>query len=234
MPLPNPTGEGPSLSGLIVFDFDNTLVHSKIDFAGIRRELLELLRRVGHPEAHGDDLMRLSIGQIIEAGAVHDASLYEDAWRMVVEYETAGMVAATIEPDAVATLSGLRDHGFQLAVLTNNARLATTAALELFHMSSLFDLVLTRDEAAMKPDPAGIIIAMEQLRVAPSRTVMVGDSWMDGTAAARAGVPYVGFQPRAGMLEERGVIAWAVVQQLTEIVPLVTGPWPSVNGEAAR
>ena len=29
------------VSGLIVFDFDNTLVHSKIDFAGIRRELLD-------------------------------------------------------------------------------------------------------------------------------------------------------------------------------------------------
>ena len=46
------------MSGLIVFDFDNTLVHSRIDFAGIRREILDLLRRVGHPEAVDDRLMR--------------------------------------------------------------------------------------------------------------------------------------------------------------------------------
>lgn len=215
------------MTGLIVFDFDNTLVHSKIDFAGIRRELLELLRQVGHPEAAGDGLMRLSIGQIIESGTAHDPSVHEEAWRIVLEYETAGMIAATIEPDAPATLHGLRDLGFKLAVLTNNARPATLAALELFEMSGAFDLVLTRDEAAMKPDPAGILIAMRELGVGTARTVMVGDSWMDGAAAARAGVQYIGFQPRPGLLEERGVASWAVVQQLTELMPLLTGPWPA-------
>jgi phosphoglycolate phosphatase len=220
------------LSGLIVFDFDNTLVHSKIDFAGIRRELLELLLRVGHPEAADDGLMRLSIGQIIESGIAHDASVHDDAWRIVLEYETAGMIAATIEPGAAATLHSLRDLGFKLAVLTNNARPATLAALELFEMSGAFDLVLTRDEAAMKPDPDGILIAMRELGIGAERTVMVGDSWMDGAAAARAGVQYIGFQPRPGLLEERGVASWAVVQQLTELMPLLTGPWPSANGDA--
>jgi phosphoglycolate phosphatase len=222
------------LSGLIVFDFDNTLVHSRIDFAGIRRELLELLRQTGHPDAHDERLMGLSIGQIIDAGTAHDPGVHAEAWRIVVEYETAGMVAATIEPDAVDTLVGLREHGFRLSVLTNNARPATLAALDLFSMSGLFDLVLTRDEAAMKPDPAGIAIAMERLGVRQARTVMVGDSWMDGAAAARAGVPFIGFRPRPGLLEERGVAAWAVIQQLNELAPLVTSPWPSANGQAAR
>ena len=64
------------MSGLIVFDFDNTLVHSKIDFVGIRRELFEMLRRNGHPDAAGDELAerltRLSIGEIIDAGTAHD------------------------------------------------------------------------------------------------------------------------------------------------------------------
>jgi phosphoglycolate phosphatase len=221
------------LSGLIVFDFDNTLVHSRIDFVGIRRELLELLQRVGHPEAASDSLMRLSIGQIIDSGTAHDPSVYEEAWRIVVEYETAGMFAATIEPAAPETLHGLRDCGFKLAVLTNNARPATLAALDLFAMTSAFDLVLTRDEAAMKPDPAGILIAMRELQVGTERTVMVGDSWMDGAAAARAGVTFIGFQPRAGVLEERGVQAWTVVQHLTELMPVLNGPWPAVNGDAS-
>ena len=222
------------MTGLIVFDFDNTLVHSKIDFAGIRRELLDLLRQVGHPEAHGDSLMKLSIGQIIESGTAHDPAVHEDAWRIVVEYETAGMIAATIEPDAPETLHSLRDHGFRLAVLTNNARPATLAALDLFSMSSAFDLVLTRDEAAMKPDPAGILIAMRELQVSTERTVMVGDSWMDGAAAARAGVPFIGFQPRPGTFEERGVEAWAVVHQLTELMPVLKGPWPVVTRQATQ
>ncbi|MCC7366833.1 MAG: HAD family hydrolase [Chloroflexi bacterium] len=217
------------MSGLIVFDFDNTLVHSKIDFLGIRRELLELLRQAGHPEAYGEaeGLMRLSIGQIIASGTAHAPDIHDEAWRIVVEYETAGMIAATIEPNAVETLHALRDHGFSLTVLTNNARPATLAALDLFAMSSAFDLVLTRDEAAMKPDPAGIRIAMERLAVGRDRTVMVGDSWMDGAAAARAGVQYVGFQARPTVLAERGVAYWAVVEHLTDLMPLLTGPWPT-------
>jgi phosphoglycolate phosphatase len=216
---------------LIVFDFDNTLVHSRIDFAAIRRELFALLRAAGHPDAASDDLAarlaRLSIGEIIDAGAAHEPAIATEAWRIVLEYETAGMIAATVEQDAAATLRALRDRGFSLAVMTNNARPATLAALDLFDLRSAFDLVLTRDEVPMKPDPAGILRAMATFKAAAGRTVMVGDSWLDGTAAQRAAVPFVGFRPRAGVLDERGVPYWAVVEQLGELVPLLTGPWPA-------
>ena len=226
------------MSGLIVFDFDNTLVHSKIDFVGIRRELFELLRTSGHPDAAGDGLAdrltRLSIGEIIDAGAAYDPAIYDEGWRICLEYETAGMVASTVEPDAVATLNGLRDLGFHLAVMTNNARAATLAALELFDMRSAFELVLTRDEVPMKPDPAGIVKAMSTFEAPAERTVMVGDSWLDGTAAHRAAVPFIGFRPRPGILDERGVAYWAIVEQLGELVPLLSGPWPGACGGAAR
>jgi phosphoglycolate phosphatase len=222
------------VSGLIVFDFDNTLVHSRIDFIGIRRDLLALFREAGHPDAADDQLTRLSIGQMIDAGAAHDPAIYDEGWRIVLEYETAGMVASTVEPDATATLAALRDAGYRLSVMTNNARPATLAALDLFAMRSVFDLVLTRDEVAMKPDPAGILHAMENLGVGVDRTVMVGDSWMDGTAAMRASVPFIGFRPRAGLLEERGVPAWAIVEQLAELPPLLAGVWPRIDARPAR
>jgi phosphoglycolate phosphatase len=225
------------VSGLIVFDFDNTLVHSKIDFAGIRRELLEMLRRSGHPDATGDGLSermtRLSIGEIIDVGAAHDPAFFDAAWQMVLEYETAGMVASTVEPDARSTLHALRDTGFTLAVMTNNARPATLAALDLFDMRSVFQLILTRDEVPMKPDPAGIVKAMTTFEASAERTVMIGDSWLDGRAAHAAGVPFIGFRPRAGVLDERGIAYWAIVEQLGDLVPLVRGPWPSAaNGQA--
>ncbi len=225
------------MSGLVVFDFDNTLVHSRIDFAGIRRELFELLHTSGHPDAAGDvladRLTRLSIGEIIDAGAAHDPAFHDEAWRIVLEYETAGMVAATVEPDAASTLHGLRDLGFQLVVMTNNARPATLAALDLFDLRSAFDLVLTRDEVPMKPDPAGIVKAMTTFDAVAARTAMVGDSWLDGTAAERASVPFVGFRPRPGILDERGVAYWAIVEQLGELVPLLSGPWPAASRRTA-
>ena len=219
------------MSGLIVFDFDNTLVHSRIDFVGIRRDLLALLRASGHPEAVDDRLARLSIGEIIDAGAQHDPAVYDEGWRICLEYETAGMVAATVEEDAHATLHGLREQGHRLAVMTNNARPATLAALDLFDLRSAFDLVLTRDEVQMKPDPAGILHAMSTFEASAVRTVMVGDSWLDGTAAARVPVPFIGFRPRPGVLDERGVPYWAIVEQLAELIPLLARPWPAATAQ---
>jgi phosphoglycolate phosphatase-like HAD superfamily hydrolase len=116
--------------------------------------------------------------------------------------------------------------------MTNNARPATLAALDLFGLRSSFDLVLTRDDVPMKPDPTGIVRAMETFATEAARTVMVGDSWLDGRAAHAAGVAYIGFRPRPGLLHERGVPYWAVVQQLGELLPLLAGPWPSAAAQA--
>ena len=219
-----------SSSGLVVFDLDNTVVHSRIDFAGIRRDLIALLRE--HNVTHESDeaLTRLSIGQIIALGEAHDATagtaLGPTAWRIVLEYERAGMREATVEDRAAESLASLREQGLRLAVLTNNARPATLDALDKFGLRAAFDLILTRDEVAMKPDPAGLERARAAFDGVIRRTVMVGDSWLDGTAAQVAGVPFIAFRPRPGVLEERGVPFWRVVGRLDEIPPLLTGPWP--------
>ena len=223
-----PTRNGAAPTGLVVFDFDNTLVHSRIDFQGIRTELIGLLRRFGRPDIDEEAVRRLSIGQIIEAGEAHDPAYGPDAWQVVLEYERAGMLAATIEPGAGESLAALRAAGFRLAVLTNNAGPATFAALEKFALRDAFDLVLTRDDVPMKPDPTGVLRARAELAPDGMRTVVVGDSWLDGAAAQRAGVPFVAFQPRPGVLEERGVPVWTVVERLDQLPALLAGPWPDI------
>ena len=225
------TGNGAGASGLVVFDFDNTLVHSRIDFQAIRTELLALRRRFDWPDVDEEALRRLSIGQIIEEGEARDAAYGSEAWQIVLEYERAGMLAATIEPGAGESLGALRAAGFRLAVLTNNAGPATLAALDTFALRDAFELVLTRDEVPMKPDPTGVARARAELAPDGARTVVIGDSWLDGAAARGAGVPFVAFQPRPGVLEERGVPVWAVVDRLDQLPALLAGPWPAVVAE---
>ena len=136
------------------------------------------------------------------------------------------MLAATIEPGAGESLGALRAAGFRLAVLTNNAGPATLAALDTFALRDAFDLILTRDEVPMKPDPTGVLRAWAELAGPGERTVVVGDSWLDGAAARQAGVPFVAFQPRPGVMEERGVPVWTVVERLDQLPALLAGPWP--------
>lgn len=217
-------------SGLVVFDLDNTVVHSRIDFSGIRRDVIALLHVNDVTDEDPEALARLSIGQIIALGEAHDdragTHVGSTAWQIVLEYERAGMLQATVEDGAATSLAALRDRGFRLTVLTNNARPATLAALEKFALTGLFDLILTRDEVPMKPDPAGVLRAREQLDGVAGRTVVVGDSWLDGIAAQLARVPFIAFRPRLDVLSERGVAVWALVERLDELPPLLSGPWP--------
>lgn len=227
-----------SARGLVIFDLDNTVVHSRIDFAAIRRDLIALLRLHRAADESDDVLARRSIGQIITVAEAHDAragtALRAEAWRVVLEYELAGMREATIEDGAAGALAALRDAGFALAVLTNNARPATLEALDTFGLRSAFDLVLTRDEVAMKPDPEGVERARLELTGSLGRTAVVGDSWLDGMAARAAGAPFIAFRPKPDVLDERGIPVWAVVERLAEVAPILSGDWPNVQPPSSR
>ena len=218
------------MNGIVIFDLDNTIVHSTIDFAAIRRDIIALWREHGITAQSDEAFQRLSIGQIIDLGAARDeysaSPLVPVAWQIVLDYERAGMQEATIEDGAYEELEVLRRDGFGLAVLTNNAGQATRDALDKFGLQNAFNLVLTRDEVAMKPDPAGIHCARAHFGDAPMRAVMVGDSWLDGAAAHRAGVPFIAFRPKPGRLEARDIPVWAVVDRLSEINSILAGPWP--------
>ncbi|NJK45835.1 MAG: HAD-IA family hydrolase [Pleurocapsa sp. SU_196_0] len=53
-----------------------------------------------------------------------------------------------------------------------------------------FDLMLTRDDAAMKPAPDILLLALERLGVLPIHAVMVGDTGADVGAADAARVAH--------------------------------------------
>jgi len=211
------------MTAIAIFDLDNTIVHSCIDFAAIRRDVTQLLHDNSATQSTVEEFGHQSIGQIIEIGeafdATHGTAIGPQAWQVVLEYERAGMLAATVESDAIPTLQRLSCDGWKLVVLTNNARPATVDALRKFELEPLFDLVLSRDDVVMKPAPDGIQHAMAHYGA--TRTVMVGDSWMDGRAAQEAGVPFVAFGPVMEKLEAREVPVWRNVERLGELVELL-------------
>jgi phosphoglycolate phosphatase len=212
----------------VVFDLDNTLVHSKIDFAGIRRDLGALLLESGvvREPILTEGPKRRSIGQIIELGEQHDAEhgahLARQMWAIVEEYERAGMRVATVEPDAAPTLAELRRHGHPLGILTNNARTSALEALRKFGLLPYFDAVLGREDVpAMKPSPSGLHVARERFGTRAAGLLMVGDSYLDGLAARQAGHPYIAFRPRHGDLEEHGIEPRAIISDLAELLDLL-------------
>ena len=207
---------------IVVFDLDNTLVHSRIDFLGIRTTIITRLLEVGALATPPANPRQHAIPEWIDIAAAHDPALAAELWHTVDRYEREGMVHGIVEADARSTLDRLHAAGLRLAVLTNNSLSSAEAALERFDLRAPLDLVLARELVpALKPAGDGVLLAYTHLGRGP--TCVVGDSYLDGLAAERAavGARFVAFRAEATELAARGVNAWAHIQTLGELPTLL-------------
>jgi len=205
---------------LLIFDFDNTLIDSRINFSALRGAVIDLLEAAAPLPAPRDTLMRKPIRDLVEQAAVTSPDLASKAWAIIETYEAEGLQGATAMPHARAVLDALAAGTKRLALLTNNARAATARALDHLGLASTIHLVVTRDDVpTLKPDPAGIRLILQ--RMGPVRVAyLIGDSWIDGQAAEQAGIRFVGFGARRTEVEARGVRPWAWVTDLRELLNL--------------
>ena len=207
----------------IVFDLDNTLVHSRIDFPAMRQRVIDVVLEAGMSLAGDSPLTSLATAEIIDLAVRENASVEVLAgiWDAVTDEETRGMKLASVEDDAAEVLHSLKLAGVTLALLTNNAREATLAALERFSLLEHLDLVIARDDVpALKPSPAGLELARARIP-GHGPLAMVGDASIDGIAANRAGIPFIAFRPREAEMDGRGVVRWATIQALSEVQALL-------------
>ena len=210
------------MTPIVVFDLDNTLVHSRIDFLAIRQAIIGRLVEVGALAAAPEDPRIRAIPEWLELAATYDAALATELWTVVDRFERDGMIDGTVETDARATLDQLHSAGLKLAVLTNNSLGSADAALERFDLRTPLDLVLARDVVpALKPSGAGV--AQAHAALGSGRLFMVGDSWIDGAAAQRAavGASFVAFRANPADLAARGIAPWSSVTCLAEIPALL-------------
>jgi predicted PurR-regulated permease PerM/phosphoglycolate phosphatase-like HAD superfamily hydrolase len=109
-------------------------------------------------------------------------------WRGIVKPEQFTAVAGSIEG-----LRVLAQKGFSLGVVTSRARKDAEAYLAQYHLDGLFDTVITRDEVKrLKPHPLPVRLAAQELGLAPSQCVLVGDTGVDVRSAKAAGALAVG------------------------------------------
>lgn len=201
------------MAWLCAFDLDHTLVRSALDLAAMRADIRALAVREGIP------LPPVSLGwtvaQTIAAIAAVAPGREPACWAIVLDHETAALDSATCEPGAREVLEALAAAGVPLAVWTNNARSATELALARCGLRAFFATLVTRDEAPLKPDPAGLAL----LRAAhPERAIwVVGDSWIDGAAAQAGGARFIAYRMRPEELARRAVMAHAVVDDLRAV-----------------
>lgn len=200
---------------LCVFDLDHTLVNSPLDLAAMALEMRALIEHHCGPLPARPE--RYRVGELIRHCAAAAPALSAALWAIALEHERRAVETAWLEPGALEALTGARAAGFATALWTNNAREVTQIAFERFGLVAHLDLVVTRDDMReMKPDPDGFRVIAKHF--GPARdAVVVGDSWVDGLAAAEAGVPFVAYRPKEADLER-----WKLtpVARLTDLAAL--------------
>lgn len=211
----------------LVFDMDNTVLGSHIDFAAIRVELGAMLREAGATAEPDEALRRRAIGELVACGAAHDAArrttLVPQMWAVISAHETEGLRDAGALDGAPDVLAALRSRGYRLAILTNNSRAGASVALRAAGLADAAETVVTRDDvAAMKPAGDGAVEALRRLG-GPDRAYVIGDSWIDGAAAAAAGARFIAYRRTADELRAHGVRPWRVIHHLAELLGIDFG-----------
>jgi phosphoglycolate phosphatase len=207
---------------LCAFDLDHTLVRSPLDLARLKIELRALVEteRVPLPEA----ARTWTIGQLIAAATAHRETLGETCWALCTTHEEEAVAEAQPEPGAHEALTALRVAGYPLAVWTNNTGPVTRLALARCGLDGFFTVLVTRDEAALKPDPSGLRLLEAAF---PERRVwVIGDSWVDGAAAQAGGAAFIGYGADPVELARRGVASRTVLRDLRQLPEwLRTAAW---------
>ena len=221
--------------GLCVFDLDHTLVRTPLDLAAMAVEMRALLEEARGPLPPRPERWR--VGQLVLWSKAEAPELEQALWQVALGHERRAMDAASLEPGALDAVTGARDAGFRTALWTNNARALTVPALERLGLAALLDLVVTRDDMrALKPDPDGWRVISEHF-IAPTDgtggldAVVVGDSWVDGVAAAAVGVPFVAYRAREEELRRWGV---EPVARLDDLAALPAWLMARLDGHPTR
>jgi HAD superfamily hydrolase (TIGR01549 family) len=113
-------------------------------------------------------------------------------------------------------------RSFRLGIVTGRPRADALEFLDRFAMADLFDTIVTREDAPLKPDPAPIQMAMANLGV--NRGWMLGDTPDDITAARRSGIVPIGVVAPGDNIEgARSVLSAAavVLGRVTELQEII-------------
>lgn len=183
---------------LLIFDLDDTLVHSKIDFVKLGNWIREQMIRRQIIDSNHEGLYSMSVSQMLylakECDLKKGTRHAQELWQKVEEAEMEGALRATVEKDVHKILEALKKKDYFLSIFTNNSSLVAKTVLERFNLIDFIDETVTRDDIKLlKPDPEGLLLLKEKFENQVHKMFFIGDSWIDGVAANRAQMPFIGF-----------------------------------------
>lgn len=168
---------------LVMFDFDDTLIHLNVDWDHLRKRVIALARSRGEPADENEHVIPLtnSLTRIKEE---------VDGIFLEMERECVDAKDYVVFPKMIELVKELAPR-YKLALISGNCNSTLEKALSDAGALDSFDIIMGRDAVlSNKPDPEPLRMAMEELSVGKEQALMVGNSFADELAAKAAGVAF--------------------------------------------
>ena len=174
---------------LLVFDWDGTLMDSA---ASIVASLQAACTDMGLPVPSDNDARYViglglhdAMAHILPGVAAADYPRITDRYRHHFLLRDSG---TTLFPGTTDMVHELHERGHLLGVATGKSRRGLDRSLQSTGLARYFHATRCADEGFSKPHPGMLQCLMEDLDVAPDRTLMIGDTTHDMEMAKAAGV----------------------------------------------
>ncbi|MBQ7337946.1 MAG: HAD-IA family hydrolase [Clostridia bacterium] len=176
----------------VLFDFDYTLGNSE---EGIILSANYALNAMGLAAAERDAIRR-TIGLTLPHTYAaltgdDDAQRAEQFTAHFMHRADEVMTESTVLYDGVLdTLAALKSRGIAIGIVTTKYSFRIDRIFAKYNARHLLDLIVGGDNVkAKKPDPEGVLYAMDALHLTRGEVLYVGDSTVDAKTAAAANIP---------------------------------------------
>jgi len=173
---------------LVIFDFDGTIAHFKVDWESLRMELREYFKRIYGFESDFSMLYR----EIDRINDLFGRRARDEALAIIEKHELTGVEDVEFIPETMRFIENLRVRGVKLAIFSCNTRKAVERTLMKANKLRFFESIVTlEDVSKTKPDPEGLYKILSAFKVSKSQILLVGDKQRDLEAGVRAGIKTV-------------------------------------------
>jgi phosphoglycolate phosphatase len=95
-------------------------------------------------------------------------------------------------PWVAETVQALRATGHRLGIVSSKYRYRIERILAESDLALQFEVIIGGEDVPQhKPDPAGLLLALQRFNLPAAEVLYVGDHPVDAEAASRAGLPFM-------------------------------------------
>ena len=188
-----------------LFDFDYTIANAESSILQCYRSVI---LRHGHPDVD-DELIKRSIGRGVgdifhTLTGVEDAAILDQYTDEFIAEADLSMADNTfLYPHVIPVLRSLKRSGRKTGIVSNKISRRIKQTLVYYDIEDLVDVVIGSEKMSeLKPAPAGIYAAIDELGASKDRVMYIGDSLIDAKTAENAKVAFTAVTTGATVAEE--------------------------------